>query len=95
MTDTKQVRTPERLSVFPGYRFKGRMYRTVSGLSRALFSDSGCDSHSMVVDRRITCTVGRGPERRTVAVYAVSEPKPDEPMTVARAALAAAGADHA
>ena len=69
----------------PVYTFKGRTYKTVAGLSRALFADSGCDSHSMVTrDRRIICTVGRGADTRTVAVYAVSEPKLGEAMTVAR-----------
>lgn len=68
----------------PTYRFNGRTYKTVSGLSKALFTDSGCDSHSMIIDRRITCTVGRGDARRTVCVYSVSEPRLGEPMTVLR-----------
>lgn len=72
----------------PEWRFNGRSYKTVNGLSKALFVDSGCDSHSMVKDGRITCTVGRGTERRTVATYAVSAPKLGEAMTVTREAAA-------
>lgn len=68
----------------PVYILNGRTYKTVAGLSKALFADSGCDSHSMVVDSRITCTVGRKPDQRTVAVYAVSKPEIGKPMTVTR-----------
>jgi hypothetical protein len=42
----------------PAYTFNGRTYKTVAGLSRALFADSGCDSHSMVKDGCITCHAG-------------------------------------
>lgn len=68
----------------PEYVFKGRTYKTVSGLSKAIFQDSGCDSHSMVVDRVITATVGRKPEQRVVARYTVSAPVLGQPMTVTR-----------
>ena len=73
----------------PVYILNGRTYKTVAGLSRALFADCGCDSHSMVhpVTRRITCTKGRDP-RVTVAQYIVSAPKLGEAMTVVRAGVA-------
>jgi hypothetical protein len=71
------------------YRFQGRVYKTVNGLSRALFADSGCDSHSMVMftasgDREIVCYRGRGAEQVIVARYFVSPPKAACDMTVAR-----------
>lgn len=68
----------------PVYVFKGRRYKTVSGLSKALFTDSGCTSHSMVVERVITCWTGRGTEQQEVARYAVSAPEVGKPMTVTR-----------
>lgn len=71
----------------PAYRFKGRLYKTVSGLSKAIAVDSGCDSHSMVVNRHITCTTGRREAQRTVAVYEVSAPKLGEVMDVLRVEL--------
>lgn len=68
----------------PTYLFKGRTYKTVAGLSKAIFQDCGCDAHSMVVDRIITATVGRKPDERIVARYHVNEPTPGEPMRVTR-----------
>lgn len=69
----------------PVYRFMGRRYKTVAGLSRALFADSGCDSHGMVdSERRITCTIGRGENRAVVAQYLVGQPVVGEPMNVER-----------
>lgn len=69
----------------PEWVFKGRTFKTVNGLSKAIFKDCGCDSHSMVVGplRIITATVGRLPER-IVARYQVSPPTPGKPMTVTR-----------
>lgn len=71
----------------PVYLFKGRRYKTVRGLSTALFADSGCESHSMVVDRVITCTVGRGADAKIVARYRVSEPSVGHPMTVTKESI--------
>lgn len=68
----------------PEYVFKGRTYKTINGLSKAIFQDSGCDSHSMVVNRVITATVGRKPNERIVARYTVSPPVLGQPMTVTR-----------
>ena len=68
----------------PEYVFKGHTYKTVSGLSKAIFEDCGCDSHSMVVDSVITATVGRKPDQRVVARYTVSAPVLGQPMTVTR-----------
>lgn len=67
----------------PIYKFKGRSYSTIVGLSRALFIDSGCDSHSMVDStRHITCWRGRGTNREIIAQYLVDVPKLGEPIHV-------------
>lgn len=50
------------------WRFRGREYRTITGLDLALFRDSGADSLSSVVDGRITAKTGD----QVVAVYSVS-----------------------
>lgn len=68
----------------PEYRFKGRTYKTVNGLSRAIFDDCGCDSHSMIINRVITATVGRREQERVVARYEVSAPEVGKPMAVIR-----------
>jgi len=68
----------------PVWIFKGRTYKTVSGLSKAIFADCECDSHTMVIDRKITATIGRHPNQLSVAEYYVSEPVAGKPMTVTR-----------
>lgn len=75
--------------MLPSYLFKGRTYKTVAGLSKAIFNDCGCDAHSMVVDRVITATTGRKPNEQIVARYHVSAPTPGQPMTVTRLAVPA------
>lgn len=69
----------------PTYRLNGRTYKTVNGLSAAIFKDCRCDSHSMVTaDRRIIATVGRDATLTTIAVYAVDAPEVGKIMNVIR-----------
>jgi hypothetical protein len=69
--------------LFPGYVFKGRTYKTVNGLSTAIFKDCGCSSHSMVnKDRRI---LAYAPDRVTViASYKCSAPEFGKTQSVER-----------
>lgn len=68
----------------PIWHFRGRTYRSVTGIYRALFEDSGADDLSRVVDGRITGTVRVGDEHQVVAVYCVSPPQLGAEMTVTR-----------
>lgn len=70
----------------PVWRFRGRAYRTITGLYSALFADSGATSISAVVNRRISAATGSGADRKVVATCAVSAPKLGEEMTVTREA---------
>jgi hypothetical protein len=71
------------------YQLNGRTYMTVNGLSRALFADCNCESHSMVMftaagDREIVCYRGRGAAQTIVARYMVSPPKLGQVMHVTK-----------
>lgn len=71
----------------PVYKLNGKTYKTVAGLSRAIFADSGCDSHTMVLmpERIIEASVGRKPDERIVARYKVDAPDTTKPyMNVVR-----------
>lgn len=67
----------------PIYIFNGKSYTTVNGLSKAIFKDSGCSSHSMVRmvegERKISAYNRDGD---VICEYNVSEPKVGKPMYV-------------
>lgn len=70
----------------PVWRFRGRAYRSITGLYSALFFDSSADSLSAVIEGRIVATNGRRPNLQVVATYSVSAPTVGEEIIVKKEA---------
>ena len=50
------------------FYFKGKVYKTVTGIGNALMKDCGATEHSMVKDGKVICRKGR---TEVIAVYNV------------------------
>lgn len=73
------------MSLFhPGYVFKGKTYKSPSGIMGAILRDSGAHECSMVVNNQIHAY---GSDHKTVVVsYTVTPPKFGEKQIVTRGA---------
>ena len=65
--------------IFPGYVLHGRTYKTVRGLTRAIFTTLDADGHSMIGNDRVL-RVYRG--KATIAEYVASAPALGKPVTL-------------